>query len=374
MKARTRLMLVTDAVGGVWTYSIELATALRSEGVETVLAVMGPSPSPGQRSEASEFKLLDTGLPLDWTAERPDQIRRAGFSLAELANSEGVDVLQTNSAALLADCRFDQPVVVVQHSCVPTWWKAVRGTPLPRDFAWRRDLVDCGLRAASAVVAPTAAFAAQVARVYGLDRPVQAIHNGRRALPMRKRGPEDFVFTAGRLWDDGKNVRVLDEAAARLTVPVEAAGPLSGPNGNAISFEHLRTPGELAPEAIAERLAARPIFASSALYEPFGLSVLEAAQAGCALVLSDIPTFRELWDGAAMFVTAADAQGFADAIDSLVAEPERRAELGLEARMRALCYTPEAMASRMAQLYVNLLPQPEQQGAASRSQQLAGAA
>ena len=41
-----------------------------------------------------------------------------------------------------------------------------------------------------------------------------------------------------------------------------------------------------------------------ARYEPFGLAVLEAAQAGMRLVLSDIPSFRELWDGAATFVAS----------------------------------------------------------------------
>lgn len=368
-----RLMLVTDAVGGVWTYSVELATALRAHGIESLLAVMGPSPSSGQRQEASGFRIVDTGLPLDWTASRPDEIRSAGCALAELANSEGVDIVQTNSAALLADTDFDQPVVVVQHSCVPTWWRAVRGTPLPRDFAWRRDLIDCGLHAASAVVAPTAAFAAQVMRVYSLARPVQAIHNGRRALPMRKRPQEDFVFTLGRLWDDAKNVRVLDDAAAHLNVRVEAVGPLHGPNGTSIGFEHLRTSGEQPLEQIAERLAARPVFASSALYEPFGLSVLEAAQAGCALVLSDIPTFRELWEGAAIFVPADDAESFARAIGGLIAEPERRAKLATEARIRALRYTPDAMASRMAALYADLLLERDATLAGS-IHQLAGAA
>jgi len=369
-------MLVTDAVGGVWTYSVELARALRDWDVETILAVMGPSPSGKQRREAAGFEIIDTGLPLDWTAERPDLIRRAGCALVALANRKQVDLVQTNSAALLADCAFEQPVVVVQHSCVATWWNSVKGTPLPRDFAWRRELIECGLHVASAVVAPTAAFAAQVSRVYGLSRAVQAVHNGRRALPMKKRASEDFVLTVGRLWDDGKNARTLDEAAALLTIPVEAIGPLAGPNGTSVSFDHLRTPGELALDDIAQRLAGRPIFASSALYEPFGLSVLEAAQAGCALVLSDIPTFRELWRGAAMFVPADDPRVFADAIEQLLAQPGRRSELGTAARMRALRYTPEAMASRMAQLYSDLLPQAikQHQPAASAFQQMAGAA
>lgn len=355
MSSNTRLMLVTDAVGGVWTYSLDLARALRDRDIDTVLAVTGPSPSAGQRTQAAAFELIDTGLPLDWTARRPDLIRHAGCELAEIATREGADLVQTNSAALLADCEFDQPVVAVQHSCVATWWKTVRQTPLPKDFAWRRELVECGLNRAAAIVAPSAAFAALTARTYALTRPVHAVHNGRLALPMKRRPMEDFVFTAGRLWDDGKNIRTLDEAAAMLAVPVEAAGPLEGPNGASVSFDHLRCLGELNPDGIAERLAGRPVFASAALYEPFGLSVLEAAQAGCALVLSDIATFRELWDGCAIFVPADDPAAFAEAIKDLVASPGKRTDLGIAARMHALRYTPDAMAHRMTQLYAQIV-------------------
>lgn len=43
------------------------------------------------------------------------------------------------------------------------------------------------------------------------------------------------------------------------------------------------------------------IYVHPALCEPFGLAVVEAAQAGCALVLSEIAPLRENWEGAALF-------------------------------------------------------------------------
>ncbi len=346
-----KVLLATDAVGGVWTYSVELARGLRELGTETVLAAMGPSPGDRQLADADGIRVIDTGLPLDWLAEQPDAIRRAGCALAELADRESADVVQLCSAAHAAVVEFGRPVVAVQHSCLASWWQSVRGGPLPHDFAWRRDLVECGLNCASAIVAPTAAFAAQTARSYELCRPLYVVHNGRQPLALSKRSHRDFVLTVGRLWDEGKNLRTLDEAAALLDVRVEAIGPAEGPNGTRVEFENLHTPGSLHPAAIAERLAARPIFASAALYEPFGLSALEAAQAGCALVLSDIATLRELWDGAALFVPARDARGFAEAITKLLNECELRDQLGRAAQLRALRYTPAAMAQRMSQIY-----------------------
>ena len=351
----SRLLLVTDAVGGVWVYSLELARALRPLGVETALAVMGPSPSDRQREEARDLRLIDTGLPLEWLDTDPAEIRRSGEVVAAIANREKADLVQTCSAALLADAEFDQPCVAVQHSCVASWWAAVKGSPLPRDFAWRRELVECGLQRACGIVAPSIAFAAETARVYDVSAPVGAVHNGRRAPAFSAIPQGEFVFTAGRLWDEGKHVATLDAAAARLNLPFQAAGPTSGPNGANISVGNIETLGELSATRVSGLLSARPVYASAALYEPFGLSVLEAAQAGCALVLSDIATHREIWDGAAIFVPARDSEAFAIAIQDLFDDPDERATLGQLARARAAHYTPERMARGMADVYARVL-------------------
>ena len=93
------------------------------------------------------------------------------------------------------------------------------------------------------------------------------------------------------------------------------------------------------------------MFASAARYEPFGLGVLEAAQAGCALVLSDIATFRELWEGAAFFVPADSPEGFAEAFRRLLADPEEAAWMGRLAQVRAGRYGPDAMAAGVLDVY-----------------------
>lgn len=347
-----KLLLVSDAVGGVWVYSLELARALRPLGIQTVLAVAGPSAGPKQREEAADLvKLIDTGLPLDWMETSPGELHRAGDAIAEIAARENADIVQTCSAALLANVRFGCATVAVQHSCVASWWAAVKGTPLPHEFAWRRDLVEDGLNRASAVVAPSVAFAAETARIYDVSTPVLAVHNGRRSAQSSADPQSDFVLTATRLWDEGKNVATLDAAAAMLDVPFEAAGPMHGPNGASVDFTNLRPLGEVSPQRLASLLTARPVFASAALYEPFGLSVLEAAHAGCALVLSDIPTHRELWGGAAIFVPARDAEGFAAAIGELLRDRDQRYDLGQIARARARQYSPARMAERMARIY-----------------------
>jgi glycosyltransferase involved in cell wall biosynthesis len=317
----------------------------------------------GKVTPAREL-IISGRLPLDWLDATPQTLSRAGAGIAALAAREDADIIQTCSAALLADTEFDMPCVAVQHSCVASWWAAVKGTPLPSEFAWQRELVEAGLNRASAVVAPSVAFAAETARIYDLARPVLPVHNGKAAPPVRALPEGQFVFTAGRLWDVGKNVATLDAAAARIELPFQAAGPIEGPNGASVHPRHLQLVGELRSTRISALMAARPVFASAAIYEPFGLSVLEAAQAGCALVLSDIATHRELWDGAAIFVPARDADAFAGAIQSLFDDPERRHALGQAASAHARLYTPERMAGRMAEIYARVVEPVQLAGAA----------
>ncbi|TMJ15452.1 MAG: glycosyltransferase family 4 protein [Alphaproteobacteria bacterium] len=354
-----RVLVTADAVGGVWQYSLDLARGLAGLGIETVLAVLGPSPSETQKAEAAtvpSLNLIDTGLALDWLAKDAASLRTAAEAIERLARTHKVDVVQLNTPAFAGLARFEMPVVSVQHSCVATWWEAVQGTPLPEDFAWRTELVAQGLAASDVVVAPTAAFGEMTRRRYGLAEAPRTVHNGRTPLPVPRSAPHDFVFTAGRLWDEGKNLATLDSAAGHIGVPVRAAGPLEGPNGASVIFDNIHCLGSLDEAELGRWLAARPVFVSAALYEPFGLAVLEAAAAGCPLILSDIPTFRELWEDVAMFVPPRDEEAFTRAISRLVGDDFEREVMGRAARERAARFTPEAMAAQMASIYRGLLP------------------
>ncbi|USI73852.1 glycosyltransferase family 4 protein [Sphingomonas morindae] len=350
-----RLLMTADAVGGVWQYAADLARALRPLGIETVIALLGPAPTPGQRAELGDIRLIETGLPLDWLCDGPTPVLAAGEAVAALAAAERVDIVQLNMPTLLAEARFPCPVVAVTHGCVATWWAAARATPLSPAYRWHERLTARGLARADRVVAPSAAYGAIVARHYDLPRPA-TVPNGRRPLRVVPGARHDCVFTAGRLWDEVKNARTLDAVAARLAVPFHAAGAAIGPHGETITLQHLHPLGLLDEAGIAARLAPRPIFVSAATFEPFGLAVLEAAAAGCALVLSDIPTFRELWSGAALFVDPHDEDGFVAAIDSLIGDDRHRVEAGEAARAAAGRYTPAAMAAGMAALIRGLLP------------------
>lgn len=357
--ARRRILMTTDAVGGVWNYAISLARGIAAHGYDTLLAVLGPQPSGTQRAAARGLDLVVTGLPLDWTGSGPAATRASAAQLAALAVREDCALVQLNSPLLAAGARFAMPVVAVAHGCVATWWAAARTIPLAPGLAWHREMTAEGLRRCDLAIAPSAAFAGALRSAYGVERAIAVVHNGRAIppAPARSRASARFAFTAGRLWDEAKHTALLDSVAARLRVPFRAAGSLAGPGGERVEPRHLDHLGVLSQAQLTRWLAARPVFVSAASFEPFGLAVLEAAQAGCPLVLSDIPTFRELWDGAATFVAPGDAAAFAATLNRLFADPAARARCGALAQEHARRYSLEAMAARMARRYGALLEQ-----------------
>ena len=160
------------------------------------------------------------------------------------------------------------------------------------------------------VASHLARMAAELRRNYGAaGNEISVIHNGRsgrRFVPGTKRA---FILAAGRLWDEAKNLRALSRISGAVPWPVIIAGPLSmsGQEGAAreqaaADYGGVQLMGALTQAELARLYGAAPIYAHPARYEPFGLSVLEAALSGCALVLGDIPSLRELWSGAAVFV------------------------------------------------------------------------
>jgi glycosyltransferase involved in cell wall biosynthesis len=164
---------------------------------------------------------------------------------------------------------------------------------------------------------------------------------------------QPYILAAGRLWDEAKNIGILEKVAGEVSWPIRIAGEEAF-EGNAFESGGLETLGLLTPAVMKHTMAEAEIWAHPALYEPFGLAVLEAAQAGCALVLSDIPTLRELWDEAAVFVAPQDASAWKITLEDLIRQPARRNALGIKARGRAKQYSLDRCAQAYDSLYRSL--------------------
>lgn len=350
------VLMTADTVGGVWTYAVDLARALRPLGATVHLATMGRLPTPEQRAEADAAGavLHESAYRLEWMPDPWDDVRAAGDWLLDLEQAVQPDIIHLNGYAHGA-LPWAAPVVMVDHSCVLSWFRAVKGTDAPPE--WRRyaDEVTRGLRAADAVIAPTAAMLRCLENHYGPLPSAGVIPNGRHGGAFRPLPKEPFVFSAGRFWDEAKNLAALDAAAEGLPWPVEVAGDLGRPGGGECRPRFARALGRLPARGVAERMGRAAIYALPARYEPFGLSALEAALCGCALVLGDIPTLREVWGDAALFVPPGDVAALRKTLRDLISNVARRDEMAHRARERARLYAPEPMAASYHSLYNELL-------------------
>jgi glycosyltransferase involved in cell wall biosynthesis len=349
----TRLMMTTDAVGGVWTFATDLARGLGARGFHVLLVTLGPRPSDAQRAMISGcpgVAMIETDLALEWQDPGGRNADRARTVLGEIAAAFAPDVVHLNSFREAA-FGWNAPVIVVAHSCVNTWAAACADTDFLKASEWSvyAANVRAGLECADVWLAPSFAFRDQIARQYQLPEKGRAIWNGTMPVGRRSEAKQPVVLAAGRLWDKAKNLTALTAIAPRLDWPVRIAGPFDGEGRDpATGCEWL---GELSHQELLREMKMASIFVSPALYEPFGLSVLEAATAGCALLLSDIPTLRELWDGAALFFDPRDADELTRRLRLLGADEVQRARLQHRAFGRARQYPLRATIEAYGSLY-----------------------
>jgi glycosyltransferase involved in cell wall biosynthesis len=355
LTAPRRILLTIDCVGGVWRYALDLACGLADLGIETVFAGFGPPPDREQREEAEALGHLHwCGLPLDWQASRADDLDRVPGTIAALAAATGAETIQVNAPTQAAGLAVDVPVVAVSHSCVTSWFRAVRGSGLPADWQWQGPLNQAGLMRADAVVAPSRSHADLLAYCYRDIGIIEVVPNASRSRPDPTLQRRPFTYAAARWWDEGKNAACLDAAAALAEWPTIAVGANAGPQGQRFDFRHVEHRGQISHAEVRQLAAQASIFVSPSIYEPFGLAALEAARAGAALVLADIPTYRELWEDAALFADPADPEAFAAALNALARDPDRRQAIAAKARIRSAEWTVQRQAAAMADLYARL--------------------
>lgn len=349
--------MTTDTVGGVWDYSLELACGLARHGVAVHLATMGAPPSGIQRAMAATvpgLSLHESRFRLEWMPEPEGDLARAADWLLTLADRVRPDLVHLNGYAH-ARLPWGVPVLVVGHSCVLSWWLAVHGEPAPRAWAAYADRVAMGLAAADLVVTPTRSLADQFSAFYGPLARTRVIANGRDARFYRPRPKDPVILSAGRLWDPAKNVAALEAVAPKLDWPMAVAGGWRRPDGTGTPPENVECLGIVPPGEMADWFGRAAIFALPARYEPFGLAALEAGLSGAALVLGDIPSLRELWQGAALFVPPDDHAALRRTLHGLIASPLRRRRLGQAARHRALAYDARRMVTAYLDAYGSLL-------------------
>jgi len=148
------VLMTADAMGGVWTYAMELASELAARGVTVALATMGDRPTEAQVKRAKAIPgltLFESEFKLEWMDDSWADVAAAGGWLLRLAADWQPDLVQLNGYVHGA-LPWPAPTLMVGHSCVLSWWQAVKSEAAPATWTRYQTAVARGLHAADLVV------------------------------------------------------------------------------------------------------------------------------------------------------------------------------------------------------------------------------
>jgi len=142
-----------------------------------------------------------------------------------------------------------------------------------------------------------------------------------------------LVIVGGPGWGSKKDMALIDSMAALDT------------------GKRVRWLGYL-PRATLTRLiaGARAVLFPS-LYEGFGLPVLEAMQLGTPVITSDVACLPEVGGDAPQYVDPYDVQSILEAIRTVDADEDLRADMASKGLVRARQFSPAAYQARLAEFY-----------------------
>jgi glycosyltransferase involved in cell wall biosynthesis/GT2 family glycosyltransferase len=314
-RGRMPLRVLVDATnlkpgqGGIRTYTIGLIQGLSAQpdvslvvaaSVEDVAAV---GPMKLVRVPARTRGVISRAL---WR-ER---------NLASLVRAEQVDVVLTPVPELPLR-KLPVPTVIVVHDVGPLV------APAFYSFSKRlryRAVLPRTCRNATSVVCVSHTTLLGLHSATGLDTEgCQVIGEGPQlfgeGVPARvETGDEPFFLYVGSL-EPRKNINTLVDAFAEADPPLparlfivgpedtRAAAALSDRLGARPHGDRVQHLGFVDPERLTTLYRNATALVLPSLYEGFGLPVLEAMEAGTAVVASDIPSLREVGDDAAQYVS-----------------------------------------------------------------------
>lgn len=196
---------------------------------------------------------------------------------------------------------------------------------------------------------------------FGAPLPPQQLEEIRRRYELAR----PFVLSVGTL-EPRKNLVRLIGAFAALPGPLRTNHDLvlAGPKGwafeeiiaSARATPGVRVLGPVEDDELAALYQLCRVFCYPALYEGFGLPLLEAMSAGAASITSNISSLPEVGGEGALYVDPLDVEGLRDTLQLLLESDSEREALGRRARERAAQFTWERTGAEIVRRLEGLTP------------------
>ena len=362
-----RLLITTDTVGGVWTFTSELVTEFLLGGHAVHLVSLGRKPSADQNAFIAKlrdhysdfFGFTATDVPLEWMQNNEYALSQGEAVLQYILRSAANPDLILFNQFCFGNLATSIPKLLVAHSDVLSWAVACRVSALEPTPWLNRYLamVQAGLRGAAAVVAPTVWMGNALQTNFFLPQNFSVIPNGINLPGFRGETPKRKLqaITAGRVWDEAKGLNTLRNVTLPLPLLVAGETSFEAEAKHDVWPEHLQQLGPLSQPDLHAQFHQSAIYLCTSRYEPFGLAPLEAARCGCAVVARDLPSLHEVWaDGATYFT---DAASLSNILQKMTHDPRLLAQCQARSLERAARFTSKRMADSYLHLFQTVLQQ-----------------
>jgi glycosyltransferase involved in cell wall biosynthesis len=354
--------LPLDRARGIQT--VQTVRALADQNIGVILAHVPAGADPFDSYSVrrpDNVELAPVSHRLFWPLERVHSNRifaaRLGRKIA-WRDVGAVMVRHLKLARMLTDSRPGLPLLYEAHEAFAD---TVSQGRRERTAELERSVIE----GASALVANSGATARRLAELYAPRARIEVVPNGvdyPAQVPERDwsrarerviyagsffgwKGVQDLVTAARRL--AGFRIRVLggdQSGIARLRAEL---GPESAQLDFAGRVPHAQVAAELQRSCIAvlpNRADPDSMFTSP-------IKLFEYMAAGCALVVSDLPSIREILDAdEAEWVAPGDSAALAAAIRALADDPARARVMAARVREKAKAYTWDARGERLARM------------------------
>jgi glycosyltransferase involved in cell wall biosynthesis len=348
----------------------------RSRGRSPGRSVLLHAPSAAfQAAGGGENQLIQTGrhleslgVPIRLFSSWTDRLERARLIHLFGMSHEGLELARVSRAqhvpvVLSPICWYEPRALIALEPGLP---RKIRGLAawslrlaMPHWPSWRRELLEL----ADAVLPNSPAEATQLARLFGVARrKLRVVPNGVRAAigssdpePFRRHfGDQPFVLTVGRI-EPRKNTLALIRAVRTLGLPLVVIGQ-APPRCGEYERECRRAGGDSVfwmgqfdhdDPLFASAYAAARVFALSSWFETPGLAALEAALAGCPIVVTPYGSTRDYFGDLAEYARP-------HRVDEIVRAVRRCWENGADPRLARLIanrYLWPAVAQKTAEVY-----------------------
>jgi alpha-1,3-rhamnosyl/mannosyltransferase len=339
--------VLSDRYPGIGRATATLLAALAEEARHELVVFHRPGAAP--------HRLAVAGLEL---VAAPAELRSLAEHLRLPAMARRLRLDLVHSPYLATAGRWPCPWVVTVHDLIPVRFPS--GLGLVARAAYRA-FIRQAVRRATLITTPSRASARDLERLTGVaHHRMRVVHN---AVDPGFRPRADASAVAA-LHDLGiqrpfvlahaserphKNRSRLLDAWSRLDRPEQLL--LFGGDRLPRTGSGVRELGRVDDEVLVALYSAAELFVLPSLWEGFGLTVAEAMACGTAVACATGSALDEVAGPAAARFDPMDAAAIAGAVQALLDDPDRRAELGRLGLARARRFSPQLSARAMVAAY-----------------------